>query len=181
MKVVSVTANSAILVWDGAANENVTHYVHNFPNQTLCTSRKRSTYCNISTTNACSVCCYYVMAYINELSLGPPTEVHVTTLPSPPCISTSITLTYRTVTVSWSGCPGAQRYYVSYRRSVSQTWSRTIIETPRTSVTISSLLQLNTYQFRVQCKDAIGRSSFSSTKSYTMQGIITTNVSTYVK
>ena len=179
MKAASVTANSAILVWDGATNENVTHYVvHNCLHQTLCTSRKRSTYCNISTTNACLVCCYYVTAYINELSLGRSTDVYVTTLPSPPCIS-SITATYRTATVSWSACPCAQRYYVSYRRSVSQTW--TIIETPRSSITISSLLPSNTYQFRVQCKDAIGRSSFSSIKIYTMQGIIKKHVSTYIK
>ena len=177
VKAVSVTANSAILIWDAATNENVTKYVvHNChtPISKLCTSN-RSTYCNISTI---SCCCYFVASYINDRRMGQSARLYISTPPSPPGIS-SITANYRTAKVSWSACSGAQRYYVSYRRSESLPW--TIIETPGTSVTISNLLPSNTYQFRVQCEDAIGRSSFSSIKSYTMQGIITIHVNTYVK
>ena len=172
MKAVSVTANSAIIVWDAPTNENVTHYVvRNCRNPTfnLCTSSNRSTYCEISTTNACSVCCYYVESYANEVYLGESTAVHAATLPPPPCIS-SISATYRTAIVNWSICHGAQKYYLGYRRSGSQTW--TIVETPRTSITIPNLLLSNTYQFKVQCEDTIGKSSFSSTKNFTLQGII---------
>ncbi|MBK7425542.1 MAG: fibronectin type III domain-containing protein [Saprospiraceae bacterium] len=90
-------------------------------------------------------------------------------------LSTS-NITSNTAFVSWSAVSGAVSYNVQYKLASSGVWTE--LNTSGTNYTISSLLPITVYNWRVQAVCASGTSSFSTFLSFTTLSQATCNTPT---
>lgn len=164
----SISSSSAVVSWTpvtGAQSYDVDYHVNGDTSWTNAATGTANTSVSLTGLSASTLYEWRVVTNCSGGSSNYSSAQFTTSAPftcNPPSGLASTGITGTTAIISWGAVSGALNYTVQYKKAVDTSWTTAAASTTSTTITLSGLTPLTTYNYQVRTNCNGSASSFAS-------------------